>query len=220
MKNFVLNLKESKARRETFFERYPTCLPPVEVWEAEPPERCETPAWWRGTPPFNSHRVNFLNVLRACEKADEIFMFWEDDCIFSESFEDRYNAFMREVPDDWECLNLCTLHMNSTIFPPRQISENVLRPVLGFNTNAMLFSPSGARKMRDQLEKPSWMCKHIVEQQLGYLYMNQEFKVYAPIRNFVGQAACYSELCERERCERWYNDFLYIDRNGDRTWQT
>lgn len=189
MKAYVLNLETSVERLNHFRETYPACLPQFEVWRAKPPEECQKPDWWLGTAEFNSHRENFLDVLTSCVETDEDVLFFEDDCIFAENFQEAYETFIGETPSDWECLNFCTNHMNAMMFSPVQISENVLRPKLGFNTNAMLFRPSEAVKMKAQLEKTEWGCKHIVEQQLGYLYLDPNFKAYAPLQNFVDQGA-------------------------------
>lgn len=65
MKCYVLNLAASTERLSAFTADYPSFLPPFEVWRAKPPEECDMPEWWRGTPEFNSNRVNMLDVLTA-----------------------------------------------------------------------------------------------------------------------------------------------------------
>lgn len=204
MKIYVLNLETSTDRLEAFTQAYPKCLPPFEVWRAKTPDECEIPGWWRGSPEFFSNAQNVHDVFQTCANGNEDFLFFEDDCVFASDFQEQYERFLAEVPEDWEVLNFCTNHMMTAMYPPERISENVLRPRLGFNTNALLLRPSGAAKMAKQLEKKDWTCKHIAEQMLGYLYLDPEFKVYAPARNFVGQAGCWSELCKRFRDERWY----------------
>lgn len=214
MLTYVLNLKTSTERLKSFREVYPTSLPACKVWVAKPPEECSPPEWWRGTGPFWSHVENFKAVLAECIERDEDLLFFEDDCIFAEDFQEQFVRFMAEVPKDWEVLNLCTNNTASAIRPAVRLSEHVIKPQLGFNTNAMLIRPSGAAKMKAQLEKDSWPCKHIAEQILGYLYSDPDFKGYAPFQNFIGQADCWSELCRRTRGERWYNRFFYIDLDG------
>ncbi|MBQ2820121.1 MAG: hypothetical protein IJF17_00885 [Thermoguttaceae bacterium] len=214
MLTYVLNLKTSVKRLADFTAAYPETLPAFKVWEARPPEKCSPPAWWRGSGPFWSHTENFKEVLRFCQQRNETMLFFEDDCVFAPDFKERYEEFLAEVPDDWEVLNLCVNNTASILRPPKRISENVIKPALGFNTNAMLIRPEGARKMRLQLEKESWPCKHIAEQILGYLYSDETFKGYAPFQNFIGQADCWSELCQKMRGERWYNTFTFRDLDG------
>lgn len=214
MLTYVLNLETSTERLKSFREVYPATLPECKVWVAKPPEECTPPEWWKGTDPFWSHVENFKEVLTECIDKNEDLLFFEDDCIFAEDFQEQFDRFLAEVPEDWEVLNLCTNNTASMIRPAIRVSENVIKPQLGFNTNAMLIRPAGAAKMKAQLEKESWPCKHIAEQILGYLYTDPDFKGYAPFQNFVGQADCWSELCRRNRGERWYNRFRYIDLDG------
>lgn len=216
MKTFVLNLKTSTQRLEDFLAGFPACLDQPEVWEAKPPEACTMPDWWRGTPAFWSHTENFCDVLRFTQGQRENTLFFEDDCVFPNDFQARWETFFHELPDGYDALNLCTYHVFSGISSPRQITPNVLRIVCGFNTNAMVLTPAGAGKMLRHLEKPAWPCKHICEQQLGYLYRDPDFIAYAPVQNFVGQRACYSELCKRDRPERWYNRFTWLGLDGER----
>lgn len=219
MQSFVLNLKDSKERLDAFYEGFPNSLERPKVWIAKPPEECTPPDWWHGSPEFWSHTENFCDVLEFIKKKKKPVFFFEDDCIFAEDFDAKFEQFMKEVPQDYDLLNLCTLHMCTGMYTPTQVSDNVLRAKLGFNTNAMIITPKGAAKMLKQLQKPNWVCKHICEQQLGYLYSDPDFVCYAPIQNFIGQRGCYSELCKRYRDERWYNNFLYKDTEG-KLWRT
>lgn len=214
MKSFVLNIPSSVERLALFKQDFPQSLEMPEVWRAKTPEECDKPAWWRGSDEFWSHTSNMIDVLTYIkEQADDV-LFFEDDCIFASDFDNKWDAFMKEVPHDYDVINLCTLHVGSQFYTPQQLSENVLRAKMWFNTNALLISPKGAQKMLTQLQKPNWMCKHICERQLGYLVLDPEFIAYAPIQNFIGQRGCYSELCKRYRGERWYNNFTYIGLDG------
>ncbi len=216
MNTFVLNLKTSQERLRDFYAGFPGCLEKPQVWEAKPPQSCTMPDWWRGTEAFWSHTENFCDVLKFTEQQQENTLFFEDDCVFADDFQTRWETFFHELPDDYDALNLCTYHVFSGISSPQQITPNALRIVCGFNTNAMVLTPAGASKMLRHLEKPAWPCKHICEQQLGYLYEDPNFIAYAPMQNFVGQRACYSELCKRDRPERWYNRFTYLGLDGKR----
>ncbi len=214
MKCYVLNLETSTDRLADFTACYPDFLPAFEVWRAKPPEECETPEWWKGSPEFNSNRVNMLDVLTACAESGETFYFFEDDCCFSADAAERHEAFMRQVPSCWEVLNLCANHMVSGLYSPQRILPEVLRPRLAFNTNALVLKPSGAAKLKKALEKPAWPCRHIAEQPLGYAYLAPEMRAYSPYQNYIGQRGCWSELCRRYRAERWYNFFMLKDLDG------
>ncbi|MBQ9454818.1 MAG: hypothetical protein IJU53_04020 [Thermoguttaceae bacterium] len=216
MNIYVLNLKTSHERLDAFLAGFPSILEKPSVWEAKPPEACTMPDWWQGTPAFWSHTENFCDVLTFTVDQNENTLFFEDDCIFAQDFEARWRTFTQEVPKDADVWNLCTYHICSASCPPIQVTPNVLRATLGFNTNAMLITPTGASKILEQLRRPSWSCKHICEQQLGYLYRDPKFIAYAPMQNFIGQRACYSELCKRDREERWYNRFIYRGQDGQR----
>ena len=214
MKVFVLSLDSDTTRLNDFRNGYPSSLALPSVWRAKPPEECSQPDWWRGSKEFWSNTENVCDVLSFAKEQTENVLFFEDDCIFAEDFKSQWETFMNEVPKDYDLINLCTLHMCSMAYPPIQVSENVLRAKLGFNTNALIITPNGACKMLEQIQKPNWPCRHVCEQQLGYLYLSSDFNAYSPLQNFIGQRACYSTLCKRDRGERWYNKFIYLDMNG------
>ena len=214
MKSFVLNLPSATDRLQAFIEGFPPSLKMPDVWRAKPPEECQMPDWWRGTPEFWSNTKNVGDILAFASGQTENTLFFEDDCVFAPDFETQWNTFMDEVPQDYDLLNLCALHMCSVPYPPVQISPHVLCVKLGFNPNALVLTPKGAAKMLEQIQKPNWACKHICEQQLGYLHLDPEFKAYSPIQNFIGQRACYSSLCKRDRGERWYNKFVFRALDG------
>lgn len=215
MKTYVLNLPEDTARLESFRAGYPACLPTCDVWAAKTAEEIEIPAWWQRSPRFASHRQNFIDLMTACVADDETYMIFEDDCLFSETFEDDYNAFLAEVPHDWEMLNLCVHHAQNAVFLPQQISARVLRPRYGYTTSAILVTPAGARKVKENLELPDWGCGHVTERQLALLYLDPYFRIYSPLTHFTGQRGGWSTLCQREREEFWFNRFRYIDLHGN-----
>lgn len=215
MKHYVLNLPEDTERLAAFRAGYPECLPPCEVWPGKTAEEIVVPDWWKTSPRFASHRQNFIDMMAACIADDEDYFIFEDDCLFAETFAADYAAFMAEVPTDWDLLNFLTRHAQNGFYWPRQISEHVLRPAYGYATSAIMVTPRGAARIKEILEREPWGCAHIAERQIALLYLDPEFRVYSPVENFTGQRGGWSTLCQCERGELWFNDFRYINLDGE-----
>ena len=212
MKAYVLNLPEATDRLEAFTKNYPQSLPPFERWDMKTAEEVEVPYWWRTPARFWSNAQNFIDMFESCAAGDEPCMLFEDDCIFRPDFDEKYAAFMKEVPEDWEYITLGAFHRQKPLYPPFQVSENVLRPRYFFGTHAIMVKPAFAKKCAEHLKREHWGCRHVPDQHIGLMFINPDaVKVYCPLVSLCGQGAFKSHLTGRECTERWFMNFKYLD---------
>ncbi|MDO4584886.1 MAG: hypothetical protein Q4D62_12380 [Planctomycetia bacterium] len=196
MKIYVLNMPKHTERLAGFQSRYPSEMPEFEVVTAKTPDEIEVPTWWKSTPSMASHRHNFIQLFDHCAQGTENHLIFEDDCLFCDDFKAKFDAFLAEVPDDWEMLNLGAELDLQRIYPSVQVTQNVIRPGFSYNTHAILITPQGAAKCRDCLAAEDWPGRHIPDRRLTILYRDATFKIYAPMVNLCGQAEGDSSLTE------------------------
>lgn len=208
MKSIVLNLPEDKDRLESFLANYPSdVFGDVEVWKAKSGEEANVPAWWKRKPNRYALAENQMDIL---DSVNEDVIIWEDDCIFVDGFKDKYKQFMKEVPKDADIIFLGCQHA----FYPERISENVLKLNIGLTSHAILYKKKCLKRFSDFLKEPNWGCKHFPDQKRSQGIYLKKFVAYAPFHNLCGQAACYSNLCDHDRPERWYDTFTFVDLDG------
>lgn len=215
MKAFLLNLPEHTERLAHFKANYPACLPEFEVWKMKTENEVTPPDWWCSPGRFWSHAVNFMEVLDACAKESGPSWIFEDDCVFRPDFNLKYEAFMKEVPSDWEIIYFGPGHLQKTLYPARQVSENVIRPRLIHATHAVLVQPEMAARCAKYLRREPWGTCHSTDLWLGTMFINPDVvKIYAPLVNLCGQGAFPSSLSLRNCKERWFMNYRYIDLDG------
>ena len=215
MKAYLLNLPEHSERLEHFKSVYPSCLPAFERLEMLTVEEVTPPDWWCSPGRFWCHAVNFMNALELCTKQSEECIIFEDDCIFRPDFNEKYTAFMAEVPSDWECIYLGPGHLQQSLYPARQVSENVIRPRFTHATHAVLVKPETAARFLKHLKKEPWGTRHSTDLWLGTLFINPDvFKYYAPLVSLCGQGAFPSSLSLKDCQDRWFMNYRYLDLNG------
>lgn len=214
MKVYVLNTDAAAERFERFTTDYPAGFPAFTRRRAKTPEEVTAPKWFKYPAAYYANTVNFIEMFDECAAGTDPFLIFEDDCLFRPDFVEKFEDFMAEVPADWEYINFGPGHLQQNLYPPVQISENVLRPRYTFATHAIYVTPAGAKKCSDQLKKEPWGCVHIPDHQLGLLFLDPEFKVYAPLVTLCGQRAGLSSLTKREEPEKWLMGFKYRALDG------
>lgn len=216
MKAYVLTMPNRTDRLSNFASQYPSSLPTCQTWVGKTASEVTAPDWWRGGEGALSRFRNLQEVLQACVSDNDNYLLFEDDCIFADDFGARYDEFLAEVPTDWDLLNFGCYQVDTLLYPPVQVAPHVLRPKFGMKLHALQITPAGAAKILAKLAESPWGCKHISSQQIARLYLDPTFVVYCPIANFVGQAAGWSDIANRDEPERWFNDFEYINLDGER----
>ena len=209
MKVYVLNKTEDSERLKAFAANYPVRLPDVTVWKAKTGADVDVPAWWQSSANRWALVQNFIDILSQDGGEEDVLIF-EDDCIFAKEFDVLYNAFLAEVPDDWDMLYLGAQHVTA----PVQVSENILRLSGSICGHAIIYRNSVKQKLVDFFQEPNWGCLHMPDQRRAQGMASGKFRCYSPLFNLCGQAAGYSSLTKSDRGERWYNNFNYRGLTG------
>lgn len=208
-------MEECTDRLASFTQKYPASLPAFERWNAKTAEDVQVPAWWMSPARYWANALNFIEMFEECAAGTEEFLIFEDDCIFRPDFDEKFAAFMQEVPQDWQFINLGPININCAIYPPKQVSANVLRPRYFHGTHAILVRPEFAKVCVEHLRKESWGTAHVADQRLGTLFINPAFtKVYSPLVSLCGQGEFESTLTGKTYGNRWFMNFKYVDLDG------
>ena len=203
MKAYVINREIDTDRLASFTANYPSCLPECTVWVAKTGSDVDTPDWWQSSPNRWSLVQNFIDILS--EDNDEDIIIFEDDCIFVDDFETKYNEFMAAVPDDWDMIYLGAQHT----VPPIKISDTVLKLTGSICGHAIIYRNSIKTQLADYFSAPNWGCIHMSDQRRAETVASGMFKAYSPITSLCGQSAGASTLINKYRGERWYSDYTY-----------
>ena len=209
MKVYVLNIKADSERLAAFEEAYPDCLPEYTVWEAKTGADVDVPEWWCSSANRWSLVQNFIDILSQDDGEEDILIF-EDDCTFCDDFETKYNAFLEEVPEDWDMLYLGAQHITA----PVQVSDNVLKLVNSVCGHAVIYNHAIKQALIEWYSKPNWGCQHMPDMRRAQGMSSGRFIGYSPLVNMCGQSEGYSHLTKSNRKSRWYNSFRYITKDG------
>ena len=223
MKTYVINLAERADRLTTFRDGYPEgILPPFTVWPAKRGVDVTPPAWWATTANRWALITNVTDILAENEDGDEDVMICEDDCCFAENFREAYTAFMAEVPDDADMLFIGGGHNSQFLYPPVQVSENVLRCRYSLYNHCFIvkagFIPTLKAWLLDTTS--AWVCFHAQDNRIAELMKDTAgCTAYSPIRFLAGQrGGTISDLGDGARpADSYFNAFRYIDLEGNRT---
>ncbi len=216
MKVFCLNMAADTERLESFTKNYPESLPKFERWDAKTADDVQIPSWWRTPARYWANALNFIEMFEACANGTEDFLIFEDDCIFRPDFNERFDLFLAEVPQDWQYLNLGPVNCQGAIYTPKLISENVLRPRYFNGTHAIMIRPEFAKVCADHLRREHWGTAHVCDQWLGTLFINPDFaKVYSPLVSLCGQGEFVSTLTGKTYADRWFMNYRYLDLSGN-----
>ena len=79
-------------------------------------EHLQLPAYWAHTPGAYGCLLSHLQVVREARRlgAASVLIF-EDDVVFDDHLEPKFNACIRELPDDWDLLFFGALHKDQPI---------------------------------------------------------------------------------------------------------
>ena len=209
MRSIVINLPSDTERLAAFRAEYPSHIfGNLEVWRAKSGDEVEVPDWWERSANRYALTVNIRDILDAVD--DDVWI-WEDDCIFDpDDFENKYETFMSEVPEDADMVFLGALHFAF----PRQVAEHCLKIKAAWTSHAILYKRKCVKPFAEYFREPNWGCKHFSDQRRAQGIACGKFTAYSPLHNLCGQAAGYSTLDLHNRGERWYDTFKYIDLDG------
>lgn len=145
-------------------------------------------------------RQSHLRVLEdAMQDGVEVLLVLEDDCRFVPNFEQKLNAFMKVVPDDWEGLMLGGQDHGPS---PASIGiEGVVRSTNTQRTHAYVVR--GREPMRDLYRLWAWCDRHIDH---WFGQWQQRHQVYQPVPFLCGQDETASDISGRVDTVRYWDN--------------
>lgn len=138
-----------------------------------------------------------LKIWQEAAEEDHSVLVFEDDCVFCDRFVERAEAFLRNVPDDWQMIYFGGAHR----MPPSDMAEGVLRVGGCTKTHAYAIRGKSLVSLPKQMEKAEIHIDVCLNQ------LHHALPVYAPTEWLCGQAAAVSDVmsgCQGQP-ERWFD---------------
>lgn len=191
---YVLNLPFKSDRLQRFESTVPPIFGNVEVWPAVHGDSIRHPTWWTsGSGAWGCYRSH-LQILEHCyQQRIESYIVFEDDAIFRQPFDDDFQAFWDELPDDWEMIYLGGQLLHEIAHPPKRISEHVYAPYNVNRTHCLAVHSRGYEKLYRHLHERMIPGDHI-DHHLGRLHESENLRIYCPHKWIVGQADGHSNI--------------------------
>lgn len=194
------------ARRQDRWDEFVAGLPGdwpfgnVERYAAVDGQLCPHPPWWRqGAGAWGCYRSH-LNIIEDClNRGVASVLLLEDDAVFLPDFRARWEAYLAEVPGDWEVLYVGGQHLGASSHPPRRVSERVLVPYNVNRTHAWGLRGDGLRKVyRHLADVRDWQPGKHIDHRMGQLVSRRGVTAYAPAVWLAGQREGKSNVNGRE----------------------
>jgi len=195
----VLNLDRRPDRWEAFCDG----LPRPWVWPT--PERISAvdgltvnvPTAWRSGPGGWGCRASHLKLWEQAAEESHSLLIFEDDCLFADRFVERAEAFLQNVPDDWQMIYFGGAHR----LPPSEVAVGVFR--LGGATKTHAYAIRGAA-LQNLPRKITHTEIHI---DVCLAQLHHALPAYAPTEWLCGQAASVSDVLSGSLGEpaRWFD---------------
>jgi hypothetical protein len=141
------------------------------------------------------------------QKKYDSYLVLEDDAFFTPDFDEILPEFMKALPNDWEQIYLGGQLLYETDNPPIRVNDSVYMPYNVNRTHAFGVHKRGYAAIYDHLFNLPFVSGEHIDHHLGRLHESQKFKVYAPRRWIVGQAAGSSNVSGQTRhdLEVWHH---------------
>jgi hypothetical protein len=196
----LLNLRRRPDRLEHFFRlqalHWP--LPEVTVFPAVDGRTLPIPATFTEGPGAYGCRQSHVAILeQALTDNVQSLLVLEDDVTWGTDLRERLEAFLSEVPDDWEQLMLGGGHHR----PPLRVSDKVYKVNCGHRTHAYAVRPSGMRWLLSLWRNCSVHIDWVMAAH------HRTHRVYSPAPHWLfGQARGTSDISCRTTQEEWWNE--------------
>ncbi|MBQ3349725.1 MAG: hypothetical protein IJG38_04950 [Thermoguttaceae bacterium] len=220
MKAYIITTPNNHGRQADL-SNYPKALPTPELYYGVTPDTIEVPEWW-----LQIYKGKWLNDIPervyCCGKSKELLLrshkekypdedalIMEDDIIYTDNADEKYNRFMADLPDNWHILYLGGYHeFNSRGAAPMEVKPGILRCLNVLGTEALIVRSSFLDTTIEQLtHSPDNVYGHCDWQLVP---LQRTYCCYAPLGFIAGQQDGFSELFQKERKVGFRNDFMYV----------
>jgi GR25 family glycosyltransferase involved in LPS biosynthesis len=223
---FVINLDRRPDRWEAFRNRVPA------DWPFAIPERWSAKDWQDNKPPqwFQQPRgawgclLSHLGVWRQIlDDGLRSALIFEDDAGFGDAFGQDARSFCDAVPADWKQIYLGGQHFRQAHALPVEVKPGVLRCANVNRLHAYAVRSEYAEELIEYVPHHAQETGKQIDYLVGDLCEARQSGVYAPIRWLVGQAANTSDIARdskgpAEKLEQWWQQYYYVNVDGDRRW--
>lgn len=216
-KSFVVSLQGREDKLAQFYEDLPSAwanvLPMPQSFTAINGKKCPPPKWWKQPPgAWGCYRSHCLILEQMLNQDWGSVLFMEDDAICCEGFMEKVQAFLKEVPDDWDMVYLGGEHLHERKGKPKRVSSLVYRPFNVNRTHAFAVSQKFAKELYRWLHvwdqgPEKWIGGHHIDHHLGRRHEKMKDNIYCPPAWLIGQREGHSDISGK-------------DFNRDRFWQS
>lgn len=149
--------------------------------------------------------LSHLNVVKlAKERGYKNYVVFEDDAVFHPQFQELFDKFYPEVPQDWDLLFFGGSHVKGFT----KITNNVIKMNGSYTTHAMIVKDTLYDRLID-----IWNRLHgTAEVDVALSKLQKEFKCYSFTPALAWQRAGHSDILER------FDDYKHLkyDKDGNK----
>ena len=219
MKAYILTLENNHGRAADL-TNYPKAFPKPELFYGVEPETCEVPKWWLDHYK-NAFKLDKPERVYCCGKSKELLLrkhkelfpnedllLMEDDVMFSDDANERYDKFIADVPNNWKLLYLGGYHEDTCRgCTPLEVKPGLLRIFKTVGNEAVIIRASVLDDAIDLLTaSPDNLFGHSDWQ---LVEIQKKNCCYAPLGFIAGQQNGWSHLFQKDRVIGFRNDFFY-----------
>jgi GR25 family glycosyltransferase involved in LPS biosynthesis len=129
-KVYYLNLERRPDRNRECIEELSKFNIEFERFEAIDSKKLNLPTW------MGCLLSNLEMIKMAKEKGFKNILILEDDVVFDENFEELFEIYVKQIPDNWDMLYLSGNHNEHSGYKVNKISENVIKCYLTYSTHS------------------------------------------------------------------------------------
>lgn len=238
-----INLDKRPDRWRRFLGQVPRDWPfgPIERVAAVDGERVTPPEWYRPAPQnvgdgvtvversanpqealrgawgcLRSHVRIWEDTLGMLKPWVDSVLVLEDDAVFCDGFSEKATAFLAEVPDDWDQIYFGGQHLEI----PEGISPLVVRGCSVNRTHAYAIRGRMMLAAYHEMCGAPTSCRQQqahIDHRFGLMHRTGSWRIYAPRRWLVGQAAGQSDVVSPGRNatrEEWWHSKMVKNAAG------
>jgi GR25 family glycosyltransferase involved in LPS biosynthesis len=113
---------------------------------------------------------------------------FEDDAVFHENFNELFDKFYSELPNDWHGILLGFNHQRK----PEQITDNVVKVKCAYAMHCYILRESIYPEFIAKLEGNRYACD------ISFSEMHDKYNIYAPTKPLVWQSDGFSDIEKKE----------------------
>jgi GR25 family glycosyltransferase involved in LPS biosynthesis len=152
------------------------------------------PANWPGTPGAYGCLLSHLEVVREARRLRlPSILIFEDDVVFDDQFEQKFSAYIRQLPDDWDMLFFGALHKDELI----KISDNIGRITQSNSTYACVVRET----VFDAFIELNSRADEILD--VNSLILQKQFNCYCFLPHLAWVEVAYSDA-QQKPVDHWY----------------